>query len=570
MLMTSRQTATAGLPGAVSPPLRPARQTVSRWRDLAVWLVAGLVALPLLTVLSRLFASTDGIWEHLQETVLPLYISNSLMLALGTGICSLIMGVGCAWLVATTAFPGRVWLRWLLLAPAALPAYVVAYAYTDLLQTAGPIQEALRGYTGWRVGEYWFPQIRSVGGAIMVMSAVFFPYVYIFTMVSFAAQAERSTNIARSLGRSPWNSFLTVAIPMARPAIIGGLALVGMETLADFGTVQHFGIPTFTTGIYRTWFAMGAPVAATKLAAILLLAIGLVMAIEYTCRGRGRLTNKERTGSGHPFIHPGPVGAWCATVACCLPVLVGFILPVAGLIYLVAKPDGMNGLPLLFPAIGDTLGLAAVAGLVTVAIALGLSLAVRHSAHRARKSTGLGIKLATLGYAVPGTVLAVGMLVPFGMFDRWFSHLMSSQFEISVGLVLTGTLLSLVYAYAVRFMAVAVKGIEPGVGRLPHTISDAARTLGAGAWRRLLSIYLPVLRPSLLTAIVFVTVEVVKELPATLVLRPFHVETLALLAYRYAADERLVSAALPSLIIVVIGIIPVWLLGRTMFRRSGA
>ncbi|MEO0393784.1 MAG: iron ABC transporter permease [Pseudomonadota bacterium] len=475
--------------------------------------------------------------------------------------------MGCAWLVATTAFPGRRWLRWALLAPAALPAYVVAYAYTDILQVAGPVQTWLRDLFGWQMGDYWFPPIRSMTGAIMVMTAVFFPYVYIFSLVAFGTQAQRAVEIARSLGRSPWSSFLTVAIPLARPAIMGGAALVMMETLADFGTVQHFGIPTFTTGIYRTWFAMGAPLAAMKLAAYLLLVIGLVIALEYLLRGRGRQTQAVRLGHDTAFMTPNPPLAWLATLACLIPAMVGFVLPVLCLIYLAMKSDGLNSLALMPGAITDTLWLALAGALVTVIIALMLSLASRRR-HGKRHLGPMGVKLATLGYAVPGTVLAVGVLVPFGLLDRWIMAVADDRFGVSLGLIFSGTAFILLYAYATRFLAVAVKGLEPGVLRMAENLGDAAQTLGASSWQRLFRVYLPVLRPSVLTASVFVFVEVVKELPATLVLRPFHVETLALLAYRYAADERLVSAALPSLTIGLIGVIPVIILGRIMFARS--
>ena len=558
--------------GAASPRIRPSWRYISGLRSqvmrhAAVWLTVLLVSIPLIALLYRLTTPSDEIWSHLSSTVLPLYIQNSLILVLGTALGSLILGVGCAWLVATTAFPGRHWLRWALLAPAALPAYVVAYAYADLLQVAGPIQTELRNLFGWQVGEYWFPPIRSVGGAILVMTSVFFPYVYIFTLVTFATQAQRVTEIARSLGRSTWYSFFRVSIPLARPAIVGGLALVVMETLADFGTVQHFGIPTFTTGIYRTWFAMGAPLAAAKLAAYLLLAIGLVVALEYLLRGRGRQTHQGRRATTDAFIFPSPVKAWLATIACTLPVLIGFVFPVLGLVYLSQHSDGLNSLPLLTGALLDTIWLAVIAAVTTVVIALFLALAIRPAIGPRRRVLSVGVKLATLGYAVPGTVLAVGMLVPFGVFDRWLIATADELFGISIGLVVSGTALTLVYAYAVRFLAIAIKGLEPAVAQMAQHTGDAARSLGASAWRRLWAVYLPMLRPSMLAALVFVIVEVVKELPATLVLRPFHVETLALLAYRYADDERLVSAAIPSLMIGVIGLIPVMILGYTMFRR---
>ncbi|MBV6633109.1 MAG: iron ABC transporter permease [Alphaproteobacteria bacterium] len=535
-----------------------------------VWLVALVMGVPIAVVLSRLTIPADDIWSHLTDTVLGLYVSNSLLLVLGTTVGSLIVGVGCAWLVASCAFPGRRWMRWLLLAPAALPAYVVAYAYTDLFQFAGPIQTTLRDVFGWRHGDYWFPEIRSMGGAILVMTAVFFPYVYIFTLVAFAAQGDRIMAIARSLGRGPWGAFWFAALPLARPAIIGGLALVIMETLADFGAVQHFSIPTFTTGIYRTWFAMGAPLPAAKLAALLLLAIGLVLMIEAALRGRGHSSgSNSQSVSGMPTLfHLKGWRALFAFTACAVPVLIGFIGPVLTLIALAIRPEGLQALPLMLSAISDTLLLGVLAGLVTVTIALYLarSVGLRGSGG---DQLGLlpraGVRLATLGYAVPGLVLAVGMLAPFGAIDRLLNAIAENWFGVSVGLVFSGTIFTLIYAYCVRFLTVAVKGIEPGLGRLPPSMLQASQSLGVTGWRRMLRVELPILRPSLLAALVFVIVEVVKELPATLVLRPFQIETLALLAYRYASDERLVAAALPSLVIALIGLIPVMILGYVMF-----
>jgi len=537
-----------------------------RLRLFAVWAVALLFALPLATVLLRLGTPADDIWAHLSGTVMPGYISHSLLLVTGTMALSAVFGIGCAWLVACCIFPGRRWLRLLLLAPAALPASVVAYAYADLLQSTGPVQTALRELTGLSGSDYWFPPIRSLGGAMVVMAAVFYPYVYIFSVVAFAALGQRNIEVTRSLGHGVWYGFFRVLIPLARPAIIGGLALVAMETLADFGTVQHFGVTTFTTGIYRTWFALGAPEAATKLAAILLVAIGLVLAIESATRARARQTLKRNQAGNPPFIHLSGWRSLLACLFCLLPVLAGFIVPLIALTRLAMSPEGLNGLPLLLPALGDTVLLSLAGGFATVAIALLLVLAVqRRRQGLAGHLQRLGFRLSTLGYAVPGTVMAVGILLPLGALDRWLNVSVQAQFGFLPGLIFSGTILTLIYAYAVRFMAVATKGIEPGLARLPESVGDAARTLGAGPFRRLFSIYIPALRPSLVTALVFVIVEVVKELPATLVLRPFGIETLALLAYRYASDERLASAALPSLVIALVGLIPVWLLGRGLF-----
>ncbi|MEM6902285.1 MAG: iron ABC transporter permease [Pseudomonadota bacterium] len=546
-----------------------------RFSQLAIWLLALLMAIPVLVVLYRLAAPADDIWRHLTDTVLGLYVSNSLILVIGTTLASVVVGVGCAWLVATCSFPGRGWMRWLLLAPAALPAYVVAYAYTDLLQFAGPVQSALRELTGWRFGDYWFPEIRSMGGAILVMTAVFFPYVYIFTLVAFAAQGDRAIAIARSLGRGPWGAFWFAALPLARPAIIGGAALVVMETLADFGAVQHFGIPTFTTGIYRTWFAMGAPIAAARLAALLLLAIGLVLVAEAALRGRGRSAGLGSAGIGAapPVFRLKGWRAVAAFILCGLPVLIGFIGPVLTLVALMLKPDGLNAMPLMLAAFWDTLFLAALGGVVTVLVALFMCRAIGYQLGGGQQLGILpkaGIRIATLGYAVPGLVLAVGVLAPFGALDRLVNGLFEHWFDVTVGLIFSGTIFTLIYAYCARFLTVAVKGLEPGLGRLPPSVLEASDSLGVTGWRRIVQVELPILRPSLLAALVFVIVEVVKELPATLVLRPFQIETLALLAYRYASDERLVSAALPSLVITAVSLVPVILLGRIMFggRRS--
>ena len=545
-----------------SPPRPFWRGVPGQAWTLVVVATAGAVALPVLVVFSRLLAPSGGVWAHLAATVLGEYVVNTALLALGVGVGVLLIGVATAWLVTMCSFPGRTWFTWLLLLPLAVPTYIVAYTYTDLLQYSGPLQTTMREAFGWSRTDYWFPEIRSLSGAVVVMSLVLYPYVYLLARAAFLEQSVCALDVSRTLGRSAWGCFIGVAVPLARPAIAGGVALALMETLADFGTVQHFGVPTFTTGIYRTWFALGEPVAASQLAAVLMLFVMLVLVLERASRGRARYEHTSAFRHAAPYRLRG-ARALSASTACALPVLLGFLVPVLVLLDMTfAQGDRALGNRFVDLAT-NTFTLAALASGLAVVIALIIGYGVRLHATPPMR---IGARIAGLGYAVPGAVIAIGVLIPFARFDNALDAWMESVFGISTGLLLTGSLLILIFAYLVRFLAVALNAVESGLGKINRNLDDAARVLGAGRTGTLIRVHLPMLSASVLTVAIMVFVDVLKELPATLILRPFDFETLAVRVYRFASDERLAEASTAALAIVLVGLIPVILLRRAIAR----
>lgn len=525
-------------------------------------LLALVVSLPVLSVLFHVFQpDRSGVWAHLAETVLGEYVFNSLMLAAGAGLGAAILGTGTAWIVAMYRFPGQRVLEWALLLPLAMPTYVIAYVYTDFLQFAGPLQSALREAFGWTRDDYWFPEIRSLGGAIVLFSLVFYPYVYVLARTAFLERSGGLMEAARSLGARPREVFFRVALPLARPAIAGGTALVVMESLAEFGAVSYFGVPTFTTGIYRAWYSFGDPVAASQLAASLLAVVALALILEKISRGRARFDDAGGRPPPRPRLHG--ARAALAALACFLPLAGGFLIP-AGLLLDLAWSGGdpQFGRKYLELA-GNSLFLAVLASLAAVGMALLLAYAGR--AHPGRVMTGVK-RLASLGYAVPGTVIAVGALIPL----TWLDHALIDGFEaywgMEIGLIITGSAIALVFAYLARFLAVALNAVEASLSRIRPSLDEAARSLGAGRGQVLARVHAPLLAGGIVSGMLLVFVDVMKELPATIVLRPFNFDTLATQVYLLAADERLAEAATPSLIIVAVGLIPVVLLSRSLRR----
>jgi iron(III) transport system permease protein len=529
-----------------------------------------LVALPVLSVGANLFAGdTGGTWGHLAATVLPEYILNSLLLSVGVGLGVAVVGVATAWLTAMTEFPGRRVFDWALLLPLAMPAYVMAYVYTDLLQFVGPVQTALREAFGWRRGDYWFPDIRSLGGAIPMFVCVLYPYVYLLARTAFLERGSGTFEAARSLGLSPWAAFRRVSLPLARPAVAAGVALVLMETLADYGTVAYFAVPTFTTGIYRAWFSLGDRVAAAQLAGALLAFVLLLLALERASRGRarfhetGRRRGERRSLSGWR--------AWAASGACLLPLLFGFLLP-GGLLFHLALGEGDSAFGLRYGVLAkNSLLVAGVSALLAVACALLLAYGLRLA--QERRGGGFGALLARaanrivgLGYAVPGSVIAVGVLIPVTRLDHWLATRWLDCFGANPGLILTGGIAALVYAYLARFLAIALHTVESGLARVTPSMDAAAKSLGCGPGETLRRVHMPLLRGSLFSAGLLVFVDVMKELPATLVMRPFNFDTLATQTYTLAADERLAEASTAALAIVAVGLLPVFLLARQISK----
>jgi len=531
--------------------------------DLATALIATLLALPVLSVFwSALFAN-DTVFAHLASTVLPEYMLNTLMLGVLVGTGVLFIGVSTAWLVAACDFPGRRILEAALVLPLAAPAYVLAYAYADFLSAFGPVQSLLREVTGLQTGAYWFPDVRTLPGVALMLTLVLYPYVYLLARARFLSESGAARDAARSLGRGAWSTFFSVSLPLARPAIAAGTALALMETFADYGTVSYFGVPVFTTGIYRAWFAFSDPAASAKLAALLVLFVALVVAGERWLRGGARFHETGRRDV-RPERHVLRGGArFVAILICTLPPLLGFFLPALILVDLLLD-TGLPGREFSAHAVNSVI-LAACASLTAILVALILAFA-----RRTRPGTlgGRAAGIAGLGYAVPGAVIAIGVLAPFSLFDNGINAIARAITGEPIGLILTGSAAGLIFAYLVRYLTVALQSVSAGFERVTPSISGAARMLGRGNWDALLRVYLPLLSPSALTALLLVFVDVMKELPATLMLRPFNFDTLAVAAHNYAADERLGFAAAPSLALVAVGILPCIILIRSISRAA--
>lgn len=526
--------------------------------------VALLVALPVLSVGANLLAGGTGdTWSHLAATVLPDYVANSLWLCLGVGVGVAAIGTASAWTVAMHDFPGRRVFEWALLLPMAMPAYVMAYTYTDFLQFVGPVQTALREWFGWKRGDYWFPDVRSLGGAVAMFACVLYPYVYLLARTAFLERAAGTLEAARSLGLSPRQAFWRVSLPLARPAVAAGVALALMETLADYGTVAYFAVPTFTTGIYRAWFSLGDRVAAAQLAACLLGFVLLLLALERLSRGRARYHDTSlRRGRGRTPL-TGLRAAWAVAV-CGLPVLAGFLLP-AGLLLKMALGEGDAEFGGRFVVLARN---SFVLAALTAGLAALLAVLLAYGARLARNGAlpRFANRLVGLGYAVPGSVIAVGVLIPVTRLDHWLAALWQQLGGANPGLLLTGGIAALVYAYLARFLSIALQTVEAGLGKITPAMDAAARSLGCGETETLRRVHLPLLSGSLLSAALLVFVDVMKELPATLVMRPFNFDTLATQTYTLAADERLAEAATAALAIVAVGLVPIFVLARQIAR----
>ena len=526
-------------------------------------LVALVIAAPIFAILVNLAQPAPEVWQHLISTVLPEMLLNTVLLMIGVGLGAMAVGTGCAWLVTMTEFPGRRFLSWALFLPLAMPAYVSAFIYSDLLQFAGPLQTGLRQLFGWQRGDYWFPDFMSLQGAIALFIFGFYPYVFMLARAAFLDQSVCVLEVGRTLGLGPWTRFRRIALPLARPMIAGGVALVLMETLADFGAVSWLGVPTFTTAIYRTWFGMGDVTAAAQLAAILLIFVLAAVMLERASRQAKRFHHTSARTRPLPLRPLPPLQAALAILACLLPILLGFLLPGGWLLHLaLTEGDGFSfGRLAGFTA--NSFILAGLSAVILIVVALGL--AYMHRIAQSRIASWL-IRLATMGYAVPGSVIAIGVLLPLAAFDhvinRWSSHL----FGASPGLLLSGTVAALFYAYLVRFLAVAFNAVDGGLHRIRPSLDQAARVLGETPLGVIRRVHAPLLRGSLLTAAMLVFVDVLKELPATMIVRPFDFDTLAVRVYQLASDERLGEASTGSLIIVAVSLIPVIWLHKVVAR----
>ena len=523
------------------------------WRGVAM-LIAALVVAPLVVLLTRIGEADPALLEHLLGHVLPSVGANTLEL-LGLVVAgTAALGASLAWLVSRYRFPGRDVFSWALILPMALPAYVLAFVTVGLLDFAGPLQTWLRTLLG---PDLRLPPVRSLGGAALVLVLSLYPYVYLLCRNAFDSQGQRAMEAARSLGLSRRRAFWRVALPMSRPWLAAGLLLVTMETLADFGTVSVFNVDTFTTAIYKSWFGLFSLGTAAQLASVLLI-IGFAIAVTenrlrdragYWSPGRGRSKEGERLSGG---------GAWLASAACSSVLLLAFVLPLAQLaLWAVSDPTGLDTASLR--AAGRTLLLGLSAAALVVTMALLLAYARRESPGRV---THIAIRLATLGYAIPGAVLAVGVFVALSLADRTLPALAGIDWRIG------GTLVAILFAYVARFLAVGFGPVEAGMARIGRSLDEAARVLGAGNRRRLLRVHLPLLAPSLFSAAALVLVDVMKEMPITLMTRPFGWDTLAVRIFELTSEGQWEAAALPSLALVATGLLPLVLLNRQIHNAT--
>ena len=538
------------------------------------WILAAgtaslVVAVPVAVIFASIFRSSGGDWSHLASTRLPTYARNTVQLAIGVGLISSVVGVGVAWLLVTCRFPGARILGWAQLLPLAVPAYLSAYAMSDLLQFSGPVQGWIRASFGLQAGDYWFPAIRSMGGAIFVLSFALYPYVYFTARVAFLEQSQALLESSRTLGRGPLKTFLLVGLPLARPAIAGGIMLVLMETVADFGAVDHLAVDTFATGIYRTRYALASPVAAAQLSSVLLTAVFLVLAFERLLRRGRRYHRTESRSLSRRRKRLGPASGIAVFVLCGIPVLLGFLLPASRLVQLAIESGDSRGTGYLLELARDTATVSLLAAFVAVLLALVIGYASRV---RPGRSTTAIRGIARAGYAIPGPVIALGLLLPLGWIDHRLNDVWTTWLgaDSRPGLVLTGSVVALVIGYQTRFLAVGLSMVQIGLSRIHQNVDDAARVLGSGPFRSLLRIHVPLLRRSLLVAGLLVFVDVAKELPMTLMLRPFNFDTLAVRVYELASDERLGEASTAALLIVLVGMLPVVLLARQLERGFGS
>jgi iron(III) transport system permease protein len=527
----------------------------------------GVVALPVAGVFAALFSATA--WPtltHLAATVIPAALWETALLVVLVTCGVAFLGTTSAWLIAAYDFPGRRFFEWALLLPLAVPAYIVAYAYTDLLQFSGPAQTLLRETFGWSRADYWFPEIRSVPGAAFVFTVVLYPYVYLLARTAFLSRTAAMQDAARSLGLAPPAAWLRVDLPLARPAVVAGSLLALMETIADYGAVSYFGLQTFTTAIYRAWFAHGDRTAAAQLSAVLLLLVLVLIWIELRARGRARYFAAPNSARPAPRQSLRGARGPAAMFACCVPLALGFVLPVILLLRLAPPWTQIDGARFA-RWFGNTALLGLMSAVLVLAVVLAVAYAVRSAPGRLPR---LAARVLGLGYAVPGAVIAVGVLIPLASFDNAVAAWLQRHFGLHTGLLLTGSVLALLYAYLVRYFAVAFQPVEAGLARITPQMDASARTLGAGPGETFVRVHLPLLLPSALSAALLVFVDVLKELPATLVLRPFNFDTLAVVAYQFASDERLGDAALPALAIVAAGVVPVIWLSRAIGQRSSS
>ena len=528
-------------------------------------LIAIIITSPIIAIIWIAISPEENVWLHLATSVLPTYIFNSVVLMLGVGTFVAIIGTGTAWLVAMCEFPGAKIFAWALILPMAMPAYVVAYVYTDFLEFAGPVQTSLRMLFSWTTSsDYWFPQIRSLGGAITVLSLVLYPYVYALTRASFLEQSISTLEAGRVLGLTGAQNFFYTSLPLARPAIVVGVTLCLMETLSDFGTVDYFAVRTLTVGIFDVWFGMENRGGAAQIALVLLSFIIILIWLERSSRKRQRFHNSSKNQSMKKIKLKGWRSS-LAIVSCLVPIVTGFVLPGAILFYhALNNIEGFYSTKYIEYA-GNSFTMAGSATLIIVLTGIFLAYAARICPNLLVK---IAVRVASIGYAIPGAALAIGILISIGAIDSVFTKTAKLTFGFSANVLIGGGLAALLFGYTTRFLAIALGSAEAGLSKVTYNMDMAARTLGSGPRSTLFSVHAPLIRSSIISGSVLVFVDIMKELPATLILRPFNFETLATFVYQYASDELLNECAPAALTIVLAGLLPVLLLNRAIENKN--
>ncbi len=542
--------------------LLTARKRPIAWYAVA-WLAALLIIIPIISLIVKAASADSNIWPHLSSTVLPLYIKQTATLMLGVGTLSTLFGVSTGYLVARFDFVGRRWLEWGLILPLAVPTYLVAYVYTDLLEYAGPVQRLIRAVFHFQdARDYHFFEIRSMGGGIVTLSLVLYPYIYLLARAAFLEQSQNILESSRVLGASKSKTFFRVTLPLARPAIIVGVMLVLMEVLNDFGAVHHFAIQTFSEGIYDYWLGRSNIEGASQIALMMLSLIVVLMAAEQFSRRQQALFQKSNPQRAKR-VNLQAMPAGLTIVACCLPILFGFVIPTGRLLFFaiyheIEQSEGV------WQMAYHSLALSMTAALLTEILAVFVAYA------RRRVNTPwihtLGIT-SGLGYAIPGAVLAIGVLVPFGLLDRGINAVAEALTGERVGLIFSGTVAIIIVAYMVRFMSIAQGTVYAGLQKITPSMDESAQTLGLNAMQTIQRVHFPLLRKSILTAMLIVFVDSMKELPATLILRPFNFDTLATNVYQFASDELLEETSLAALMLIIVGLLPIIWLNRSISRE---
>ncbi|MGH1405593.1 MAG: ABC transporter permease [Rhodomicrobiaceae bacterium] len=547
---------------AMNTNLKPAKRPSSWGWVLLVLPIIVLVLLPLLSIVIMSFSPSENIWPHLISTILPRSIRDTFLLMSGVGVLSLIIGTSTAWLVTMYQFKGRRFFEWALLLPLAMPTYMMAYCAVDLLEYSGPIQTGLRSVFGFQDSrDYWFPNIATMPGAIIVLSLVLYPYVYLAARASFIQQSVCALEVARTLGRTPMGAFWNVGLPLARPALIAGLVLALMECLNDYGAVAYFGIETLTASVYSTWQERSNLGGAAQIASLMLLIIIVLLYVERRARSEQKYFQTTGYNRDLPVIQLNGLQEAFAITACALPFLLGFALPFYILLSASFRFIDFVWTPEFWAAAGNSVLLASLTAVIAVSVALIIAYGKRVTAHPILKPIGA---LAGTGYAIPGAILAIGILIPLAAFDNMFDSFMRSTFGISTGLLLSGSLFALLFAYLVRFLAISLGTIEAGFHKISPNLDGAARTLGQNSVGGFRLVLLPIMRPSVAAAALLVFVDTMKELPATLLLRPFNFDSLATLVFEFASREEFEEAGLAGLTIVAFGLIPLLILNRTV------